>query len=145
MKEVVPVEGVGCMHKTNELTDELTKFSTSLWGIFLSLLALLLPLNAPAAAAPEAEAQEEEFLVRDASEIINLRIQRDMMYGTDDFFGEDTDLSYVDGVTPSAAETTAETTPSETAGQGGSSKPPEVGPTPPPEEPPPPPEEPPPI
>ena len=57
-------------------------------------LALLTAAPAPAA--------DDDSHWQDAS-LIEMLLQNDLMYGTDDFMGEHTDLSYADGVTPTPA------------------------------------------
>lgn len=44
--------------------------------------------------------EEEERFRPEGPELILMLMQRDMMYGTDDWFGENSDLSRADGVVP---------------------------------------------
>jgi hypothetical protein len=104
------------------------------------------------------EGEEDPWYVEDEVELIQLRRHRDMMYGSDDYFSDDFDLSFVDGREPSgrtkttapAEETVARPTgpapgtgetPQQPPGEG-PDEPPDEPPEEPPDEPPP---EPPPI
>ena len=63
------------------------------------VLALLISLcPGSLCAATEAESERRN---QDQAEWIRIQLQKDMMYGSDDFFSEDTDLGYIDGVAPS--------------------------------------------
>ena len=65
----------------------------------LALLAALL-LTLPSTALPFFDASKEDLLW--------FHIFYDMMYGADDYFGEDADLSYADHVVPSKPEKVAD-------------------------------------
>jgi hypothetical protein len=47
-------------------------------------------------------------------DLIDRQVFSDMMYGADDYFGENTDLAYADGATPTVIVPVAPTTPTAT-------------------------------
>lgn len=119
----------------------------------LAVSASILLLWSPGSSS----AQEEGH---DPAQLINYQLLNDMMNGSDDYFGENTDLGYVDGTKPTRAEPEVTTTQTSTSADtddsdssdrsrrrdrdddgddGGVSPPPDEPPDePPPEEPPPP-------
>lgn len=64
-------------------------------ALVLALFLLACPsARCGVASASDAAAQGDEV----QADWISRQLQKDMMYGSDDFFGEDTELSFVDGV-----------------------------------------------
>jgi len=100
------------------------------FALFLSVRPSALCEEKPKPAAADAGSEvQAEWILR--------QLQKDMMYGSDDFFGEDTDLSYADVVVPEGGKgLSQELAPVEVADRHSEAKPPE--PEPPPDEEPPP-------
>ena len=68
------------------------KFGILLGAAAISVLPLICPWVIPPACAKDTTSS--------ADETIRLQIRSDMLDGADDYFGENSDLSYVDGVKP---------------------------------------------
>ena len=68
-----------------------------LWTLFCAYLTLVLVF---AAAALRAEEEEKEIDVLDEDALIFEQMDNDMFLGSDDYFGEDTELAYADVATP---------------------------------------------
>jgi hypothetical protein len=82
-------------------------FSFRLWAGLVIPVCLFLQ-TATARAMDPVEPSETD-------DLIGLQLYRDMMYGLDDYFGENSDLAYADGVTPSEPKKIEEVVPTSTS------------------------------
>jgi hypothetical protein len=89
--------GISAMRSRQERT---YTFGLSPAVAALGLGLLLTFVSLPSHSTPRTGPSAEDWAREDDLANIGLRLHEDMMYGTDDFFGEDTDLSYVDSLVP---------------------------------------------